>query len=119
MRSELKKLYDTLENNDTNNSIVNNNKLKFRATLTKRGNTRKLIDGKKVTVGKKTSVLLENITLNGILIADHVWVQDGKKFKGLSKNSIYTFNADIYEYTRQNNTVDYALGNIDSIELIK
>ena len=111
MRKELSKLYFKEKYNKVES-------YEFIAFFEKRGTDRKKIDGKYVIRKRNAKILLKNITFNGRIICEHVWV-DGIAFKGLEKNHKYSFNANIEKYYKRGGIKDYSLMNISNIHLIE
>ena len=111
MRKELSKLYFKEKYNKVES-------YEFIAFFEKRGTDRQKIDGKYVIRKRNAKILLKNITFNGKIICDHVWI-DGIAFKGLEKNHKYTFNANIEKYYKRGGVKDYSLMNISNIHLIE
>ena len=111
MRKELSKLYFKEKYNKVEN-------YEFIAFFEKRGTDRKKIDGKYVIKKRNAKILLKDITFNGKIICDHIWV-DGIAFKGLEKNHKYSFNANIEKYYKRGGIKDYSLMNISNIHLIE
>ena len=111
MRKELSKLYFKEKYNKVES-------YEFIAFFEKRGTDRKKIDGKYVIKKRNAKILLKNITFNGKIICEHVWV-DGIAFKGLEKNHEYAFNANIEKYYKRGGIKDYSLMNISNIHLIE
>lgn len=112
MRTELSKLYYK----EKYSKIEKN--YEFIAFFEKRGSDREKINGKYVLRKRNAKILLKDITLNGKIIADHVWI-DGVAFKGLEKNHKYSFNANIERYFKSGGIKDYALTNIINIKMIE
>ena len=110
MRKELSKLYFKEKYNKVEN-------YEFIAFFEKRGTDREKIDGKYVIRKRNAKILLKDITFNGKIICDHTWV-DSKAFKGLEKNHMYSFNANIEKYFKRGGIKDYSLTNITNIKMI-
>ena len=111
MRKELSKLYFKEKYNKVEN-------YEFIACCEKRGTDREKIDGKYVIRKRNAKILLKDITFNGKIICDHIWV-DGISFKGLEKNHKYAFNANIEKYYKRGGIKDFSLMNINNITLIE
>lgn len=112
MRKELKKLYYKEKYSKVEKNYM------FVAFFEKRGTDRIRVNGEYRKRSNNAKILLTNITLNGKIITEHTWV-DSKAFKGLEKNHMYSFNANIEKYFKRGGIKDYSLTNITNIKMIE
>jgi len=71
--------------------------------------------------GMQMSVLLDDLTLDGVSLTSHAWVSIKDEMKGIAVNrgDIITFDADAATYTKRDGAIDYGLAKPSNINVIK
>jgi len=73
-----------------------------------------------VIEASRMSVLLDDIVLNGKVLASHAWVPITNEFQSveINRNDVIAFDADITVYIKRDGTMDYGLANMSDVTII-